>query len=310
MCKRTPISIWLWKRGSQRWQCSVRNYRSPTRHWRLTFRVGDHQLATWSPKKKKEKEKKWKIEQSRIFRKEGGQIGSERSFFHSSASAASVWSRTKHGSRNSHVSRVDLREVLQSSKVQSLRSMCFPHVRLQDRQQRDNTTPCPNTHRPRNSKVDLRFLRCYVAKEGGRNQSGHSSFPFRFDRVYVRDTDCETLLSPVTCMRGATALISATSLSTRVVERPKRHNNSTILSQKKAGVSTAWASFRLGFDRLRDTDREAPTCHVHATVLHCTANDADVCRGDQAVARVAHVSALQMQRKAYFRYISCMCAKT
>ena len=36
---------------------SVRNYRSPTRHWRLTFRVGDHQLATWSPKKKKEKKK-------------------------------------------------------------------------------------------------------------------------------------------------------------------------------------------------------------------------------------------------------------
>ena len=137
------------------------------------------------------------------------------------------------------MSRVDLREVLQSSKVQSLRSMCFPHVRLQDRQQRDNTTPCPNSHRPRNSKADLRFLRCYVAKEGGRNQSGHSSFPFRFDRVYVRDTDCETLLSPVTCMRVATALISATSLSTRVVERPKRHNNSTILSQKKAGVSTA-----------------------------------------------------------------------
>ena len=34
---------------------SVRNYRSPTRHWRLTFRVGDHQLATWSPKKNKKK---------------------------------------------------------------------------------------------------------------------------------------------------------------------------------------------------------------------------------------------------------------
>ena len=36
---------------------SVRNYRSPTRQWRLTFRVGDHQLATWSPKKKKNKKK-------------------------------------------------------------------------------------------------------------------------------------------------------------------------------------------------------------------------------------------------------------
>ena len=125
--------------------------------------------------------------------------------------------------------------------------MCFPHVRLQDRQQRDNTTPCPNTHRPRNSKADLRFLRCYVAKEGGRNQSGHSSFPFRFDRVYVRDTDFETLLSPVTCMRSRYSANFSHFSFTRVVERPKRHNNSTILSQKKAGGSTAWASFRLAF---------------------------------------------------------------
>ena len=89
--------------------------------------------------------------------------------------------------------------MLQSSRstVQSLHSRCFPHVRLQDRQQRDKTRPCPNTHGPRNSKADLR---CYVAKEGGRIQSGHSFFPFLFDRV--RDTK----LSPVTCMRGTTAL--------------------------------------------------------------------------------------------------------
>ena len=84
--------------------CSVRNYRSPSRHWRLTFRVGDDQLATWSPKKKKKKKKEKGnlIEQSRIFRKEGGQIGSEHSFFHSSAS---VRSRTRHALRNSHLSR-------------------------------------------------------------------------------------------------------------------------------------------------------------------------------------------------------------
>ena len=89
-------------------QCSKLPVAYSARHWRLTFRVGDHQLATWSPKKKKKR----KIEQSRIFRKEGGQIGSEHSFFHSSAS---VWlggsgiplpPRTKHGSRNSHLPRV------------------------------------------------------------------------------------------------------------------------------------------------------------------------------------------------------------
>ena len=80
---------------------SVRNYRSPGRHWRLTFRVGDHQLATWSPKKKKRKKNRAVANLSQ--RRRADQIGSEHSFFHSSASAASVWSRTKHGSRNSYM---------------------------------------------------------------------------------------------------------------------------------------------------------------------------------------------------------------
>ena len=52
--------------------------------------------------------------------------------------------------------------------------------------------------------------------------------------------------------------------------------------------------------RLRDTDREAPTGHVHAKVLQRTAL-MFARRGDKAVARVAHVSALQMQRKTYLR---------
>ena len=37
--------------------------------------------------------------------------------------------------------------------------------------------------------------------------------------------------------------------------------------------------------------------HLSRACDGATANSADVCRGDQAVARVAHVSALQMQRK-------------
>ena len=39
-------------------ECSVRNYRSPSRHWRLTFRVGDHQLRLGRQKKKKKRKKK------------------------------------------------------------------------------------------------------------------------------------------------------------------------------------------------------------------------------------------------------------
>ena len=54
---------------------SVRNYRSPTRHWRLTFRVGDHQLATWSPKKKKEKKKNEKSSSRESFVKKAGRSG-------------------------------------------------------------------------------------------------------------------------------------------------------------------------------------------------------------------------------------------
>ena len=50
---------------------SVRNYRSPTRHWRLTFRVGDHQLATWSPKKKKNE----KSSSRESFAKKAGRSG-------------------------------------------------------------------------------------------------------------------------------------------------------------------------------------------------------------------------------------------
>ena len=38
--------------------------------------------------------------------------------------------------------------------------------------------------------------------------------------------------------------------------------------------------------------------HLSRACDGATAYSADVCRGDQAVARVAHVSALQMQRKA------------
>ena len=82
-----------------------------------------------------------------------------------------------------------------------------------------------------NSKAELRFLRCFIVKEGGRIQSGRSSFPFRFDQVRDVDTGCETLTCHVHARRYST-VFSATSLSTRVVERTKRHNNGTILSQK------------------------------------------------------------------------------
>ena len=176
--------------------------------------------------------------------------------------------------------------------------MCFPHVRLQDRQQRDNTTPCPNTHRPRNSKADLHFLRCYVAKEGGRIQSGHSSFPFRFDRVYVRDTDCETLLSPVTCMRGATAQFQP-FLFPHVWWRDLKDTITARFFRKRRRADRHMSFLPF---RFRSFARHGSrSSHLSRACDGAAANSADVCRGGQAVARVAHASALQMQRKAYFR---------
>ena len=106
---------------------------------------------------------------------------------------------TKHGSRNSHLPRVC--EVLQYRAVQCRACaagafhMCG--CKIDNRETKLHHLPIHN------SKADLRFLHCYVAKEGGRIQSGHS-LPFRFGSIA-----CETRrakLSPVTCMRGATAL--------------------------------------------------------------------------------------------------------
>ena len=53
--------------------CSVRNYRSPGRHWRLTFRVGDHHLRLGRQKKKQKKEKKSSSRES--FAKKAGRSG-------------------------------------------------------------------------------------------------------------------------------------------------------------------------------------------------------------------------------------------
>ena len=118
-------------------------------------------------------------------------------------------------------------------------------------------TPCPNTQ-----LETFLTLPHDVAKEGGLIQSGHSSFPFRFDRV--RDTDCETLTCHVHA-RCYSAVFSATSLSTRVVERTKRRFfRKRRRADRQHELQQSSRGFRLGFDRLRDKDREAHTCHVHA----------------------------------------------
>ena len=60
-------------------------------------------------------------------------------------------------------------------------------------------------------------------------------------RAGTRDSETLTCHVHARCYSAVFSQISATSLSTRVVERTKRHNNhdGTILSQKKAGGSTA-----------------------------------------------------------------------
>ena len=88
----------------------------------------------------------------------------------------------------------------------------FPHVRSQDREQRDKTTPCHN------AQLESRFRFLALLS------------PFHFGSIEFETR--ETLTYHVHVRRHS-AVFSATSLSTRVVERTNRHNNGTILSKKK-----------------------------------------------------------------------------
>ena len=163
---------------------SVRNYRSPSRHWRLTFRVGDNQLATWSPKIKKKRQKKEKEKSS-----------SRESFAKKAGRSAHAFSPRRHAS-----SPADREQVL------STRALT---CKIDNKE-----TPCPNTQLE--SRFTFLTLPLDVAKEGALIQSGHSSFPVR------SRTRHETLTCHVHA-RCYSAVFSATSLSTRVVERTKRH---------------------------------------------------------------------------------------
>ena len=172
---------------------SVRNYRSPSRHWRLSFRVGDYQLATWSPKKKKKEKKKNR--------------------------AVALLSQRRRADREraftdceTLLSPARACEALQRCVFTQFQPLLFPHVWWRDLK----------------DTITARFFR-----KRRRADRQHELPSVKVSIV------CETRIAklpPVTCMR------------------------------------------------------------------RCYSENADVCRGDQAVARVAHVSALQMQRKAYFRY--------
>ena len=153
-------------------------------------------------------------------------------------------------------------------------SWCFPRVLSQDREQKDKMTPCHDT------QLELNFA-TLLCRERRQTDPDRTFFLSVFFFFFVGPIECETRiakLSPVTCMRGATVQcfqlrVGVHVYTTRVVERTKRHKiNGTILSQKKTNGFTASASFRLRFrfDRLRDTDREAPTCHVYAKLLQAT----------------------------------------
>ena len=147
-----------------------------------------------------------------------------------------------------------------------------------------------------NSKADLRFLGCYVAKEGGRIQSGHSSFLFRFD--CVRDTDCQTLTCHVLARRYSAVFQSL--LFPHVWWRELKDTITVRFFRKRRRPlggridSMSFLPFRFQSFARHGTR----SSHLSSTCEGATANSADVCRGDQAVACVAHVSALQMQRKA------------
>ena len=109
---------------------SVRNYRSPTRHWRLTFRVGDHQLATWSPKKKRKMKNRAVANLSQRRRADR-----ERAFFlplfRFGLIRESVIPLPPSLIENeTRIAKLPPATRMRGATVQSLRSRCFPHVRL------------------------------------------------------------------------------------------------------------------------------------------------------------------------------------
>ena len=171
-------------------QVSVRNYRLPSRHWRLTFRVGDDQLATWSPKKKKKKERKKKNSSSReSFAKKAGRSGA--SILSSILPLRIDWERNKD--RETPICHVH--------GGAELCSRCFPHVRSQDRKQRDKTTPCHNT------QLESRFTFLPLLRRESRKKADGSRADillFRFGSIGYKTRIAK--LSPVACMRGTTAL--------------------------------------------------------------------------------------------------------
>ena len=174
---------------------SVRNYRSPSRHWRLTFRVGDHQLVTWSQKKKKKSQAVANLSQRR-------RADREQAFFLPFFRFGLIENeKTDRETPTCHA-----RARCCSAEL-CIRSRCFPHVRSQDREQRDKTTPCHNT------QLESRFTFLTLLRRE-RRQTDPDIFSFRFGSI-----ECETQiakLSPVTCMRGATALCFQPLLFPRV----------------------------------------------------------------------------------------------
>ena len=220
------------------------------------------------------------------FAKKAGRLGSEHSFFHSSAS---VSSRTKHRSRNSHLPRVC--EVLQYCSAVQCRACAAGafHTcgcKIDNRETKLHHLP---TH---NSKADLRFLHCYTSRKKA-DGSRADILPFRFGSIA-----CETRiakLSPVTCMR-ATALCFQPLLFPHVWWRELKD---TIT------ITARFFRKRRRADRQHELPSSVFVCETRIAKLRpvtCMRRCYSVQRwGDQAVARVAHVSALQMQRKAYLR---------
>ena len=199
--------------------CSVRNYRSPSRHWRLTFRVGDHQLSTWSPKKK-QKEKNEKLEQSQFLALR--RADRERAFFLSFFRFGLIENDTQ-------IAKLPPVTRMRGATVQSCVAGAFHTCGRKIEKQRDKTTPCHNT------QLESRFTFLALLRRERRRTDPDRTF---FLSVSVRSSArrphglrnshlsraCEVLQHYV---------FLATSLSTRVVEKTKRHNSGTILSQKR-----------------------------------------------------------------------------
>ena len=170
---------------------SVRNYRSPSRHWRLTFRVGDHQLRLGRQKKKKRKKEKGKTSSRESFAKKAGRL--EASIL--SSVLPLRFDREWNTDRETPTWYARCYRAVQC-RACAAGAFHTCGCKIEKKETKRHHVPIHN------SKAIYVFFVAASRKKADRSRA--DCLPFRFGSIAYETRTAR--LSPVTCMLGATAL--------------------------------------------------------------------------------------------------------